>query len=114
MHRLTPELEALHKAAGDTVVNGRVQNSAPAKAMLDNDNATELNAELVELSKTATSFEDIPEELIVRAMLNMLTTNKRPAVQRQVLRDLAEMKGMLKKRATANEGGVQAALDRLK
>lgn len=110
---MTPELEAMHKANGDVVVNGRL-HLEPGKAITDNDEGQAIRAEITKLSQTATSIEDIPDTLIVRAMMNMLLHNKRPSVQRQILRDLAELKGMLKKRAGQSIAGVQEALDKFK
>jgi len=67
-------------------------------------------------SGKALTFDDISEDFVVRMMLDTLKTCKRPQVAHQLLRTLAEIKGMLQqsKSKSAAAASAQDALNRLR
>lgn len=54
----------------------------------------EMAARTDELRKTAKSFDDIDEEFIVRALLDIYRNATRPTVQRQAIYDIMTAKGL--------------------
>lgn len=64
------------------------------------------------LSKSSLTFDDISEDFVVRMMLDTLKTCRRPQVAHQLLRTLAEIKGMISAHKTKG-AGVAAAEDAL-
>ncbi len=81
------------------------------QACLSADTQAEIQSLLA--STTPLNFSSVSEDMLVRWMLDALRRSKRPNVQRQLLRDLAEMRGALEKRAGKSTDDAKDALGRL-
>lgn len=85
---------------------------ARSTSMLSSEAQTQISSILARSGKL--TFDDIQEDLIVRMFLDTLRGSKRPQVNHQILRTIAEMKGMLKAKSPGSSDSVEEALNRLR